>query len=354
MAPGLSARPAGWGSSSVNTQGPGLRDLGSALARFVAAAARGSAPTPEPSWGAFFGHVTGALRVHFFAIPAGAVLAGAASASGIAQPWRVVIAAMAAGLGWGGGQLVNDLLDTRADAVDAPDRPAVRGYLPPGPTMLVALGVGVVVSSAIVAVHPAGAGLAAIALLLLLVYGRARRLPLLGNLAHACLVATAAWIGAAAAHPDRSLAECASLGWRQVLLCGAWAALYLEANYEKDSHGDRVAGYFTLVHLIGVRTSAALRIVGSGALGWAAWAASDRDFSRAGILIATALMLGSAVPALIGGSSRALAGYRYAVHGTNLGLLSLGGPALGPAAAIVCWLASAALTERAFFQTPNP
>ena len=52
----------------MNSPGPGMRDLSLALARFVIAAARGAAPVPQPSWGAFFRGICGALRVHFFAI----------------------------------------------------------------------------------------------------------------------------------------------------------------------------------------------------------------------------------------------------------------------------------------------
>jgi 4-hydroxybenzoate polyprenyltransferase len=332
-----------------------MRDLGLAFARFVLSAARGAAPAPQPSWLGFFREVGGALRVHFFAIPAGAALAGSAAAPSDNPTWRVALAAAAAGLGWGGGQLINDLLDIRADAVDAPDRPVVRGQLPAGPTLMVAVVVGIAVWCAVATLHPGGAWLGALAALLLLVYGAARRIPLMGNIAHAALIATATWIGAAAARPELSLIECASFAWQQGLLCGAWAALYLQANYEKDCRGDRIAGYMTLVHLMGVRASAALRGLGSGCVGWIAWTVHDSALTRGCVVVSTLLMLLSALLPVVSGSGKAsLSGYRFAVHGTNLGLLSLGLGAVTPAIGLAGMLVSVLLTERAFSRTPNP
>ena len=339
----------------MNSPGPGMRDLSLALARFVFAAARGAAPVPQPSWGAFFRGIYGSLRVHFFAIPAGAALAGSAAAPSADATWRVLLAAAAAGIGWGGGQLINDLLDVRADAIDAPDRPVVRGQLPAGPTLMVAVTVGIAVWSTVSAIHPGGAWLGALAALLLLAYGAARRVPLMGNVAHAALVATATWIGAAAAQPERSLLQCVSFAWQPGLLCGAWAALYLQANYEKDFQGDQAAGYQTLVHVIGVRASAALRGFGSGWVGWVAWNMHESLLASTGVVVSTVLMIISALPPAITGSAKSsLGSYRFAVHGTNLGLLSLGLPAVSPAIGLAGMAVSVVLTERAFSRTPNP
>jgi geranylgeranylglycerol-phosphate geranylgeranyltransferase len=335
-------------------RGPGLRDLGLALTRYLGAAAHGSLPAPEPSWRAFFGNVTEATRVHFFAIPAGAALAGAAAAHRIDAPWRVLLAVAAAGLGWGGGQLLNDLLDTSADRLDAPHRPAVRGALPAGPTLLVVTGLGVLVSSAVLLVHPAGYVLALVAAILLLSYGAARRVPFFGNLAHAALVATAACIGAAAARPDLALSECLASTWQRAALCGGWAALYLEANYEKDRRGDRAAGYVSLAHLLGVRWSAALRACCALLLGWAALPGLTGTPERFAFAVSTLLVLVStAQPLRFGSEPAALRGYRFAVHGANLGLLSLG-MSVSPVAVLACMVASAALTERAFGKSGNP
>jgi geranylgeranylglycerol-phosphate geranylgeranyltransferase len=335
-------------------QGPGLRDLGLALTRYLGAAAHGGLPVPQPSWRAFFGNVAEATRVHFFAIPAGAALAGAAAARSIDAPWRVLLAVAASGLGWGSGQLLNDLLDTRADQLDAPHRPAVRGALPTGPTLLVVTGSGVLISSAVLLVHPEGYVLALAAATLLLSYGYARRVPLFGNLAHAGLVATAACIGAAAARPGLALSECLRGTWHQAALCGGWAALYLEANYEKDRRGDRTAGYVSLAHLLGVRGSAALRACSALLLAWAALPTLGGSLERVAFSVSALLVLVSTAPPLRSGSEpAALRGYRFAVHGANLGLLSLG-MGVGHTTVLACMLASAALTERAFRKSENP
>jgi geranylgeranylglycerol-phosphate geranylgeranyltransferase len=335
-------------------QGPGLRDLGLALTRYLGAAAHGGLPAPEPSWRAFFGTVAEAARVHFFAIPVGAALAGAAAAHGVDESWRVLLAVAAAGLGWGGGQLLNDLLDTSADGLDAPHRPAVRGALPAGPTLLVAIGLGLVVSLTVLLIHPAGYLLALTASLLLLSYGYARRAPLFGNLAHAALVATAACIGAAAARPDLALSECLGQTWHRAALCGGWAALYLEANYEKDLRGDRAAGYVSLAHLLGVRWSAAVRACCALLLAWAALPSLAGSPERIAFAVSTLLVLVStAQPLRSGSESAALRGYRFAVHGANLGLLSLG-MSVSPGAAVACMVVSIALTERAFGKSENP
>ena len=113
--------------------------------RFAGAAVRGRGKLGL-SRREFAGAVLQALRLHYFALPAGASLAGSAIAPRLEEVWRVAAAAAAAGVGWGVGQLVNDLMDTEADAVDAPDRPAVRGLLPDGPTVLVAMVLGLVVA----------------------------------------------------------------------------------------------------------------------------------------------------------------------------------------------------------------
>jgi heme O synthase-like polyprenyltransferase len=113
--------------------------------------------------------VLSALRPQFFALPAGAALAGAASAGASPLEPRVLLASAAAAAGWGVGQLLNDLVDRTADAVDAPHRPAVRGLLPEGPTVLVAAALGALVASCTVLVHPLGALLAVSAACLLLV-----------------------------------------------------------------------------------------------------------------------------------------------------------------------------------------
>lgn len=298
-----------------------------------------------------------ALRPQFFALPAGAALAGAAAAGQPALAPRVLVATAAAAAGWGVGQLLNDLVDRPADAIDAPHRPAVRGLLPDGPTVLVAGTLGALVATCTVLVHPMGALLAASAVTLLLAYDAAKRLPLAGNLAHGALIANAALIGAAAARPDASLADVVRQSWLIALVSGGWAAVYLEANYEKDRVGDARAGQRTLPQLVGLRLSAALRV----AVGLALALTADRfqPFAHGAARAAWWACLG-----LIGFSAlrvflrpdehTALANYRYAVHAGTIGMLALGSAALGVAGTTAAILAALVLTERAFAQSKNP
>ena len=301
--------------------------------------------------------VLSALRPQFFALPAGAALAGAATASAAAPSWRVIAAAAAAAAGWGVGQLLNDLVDRSADAIDAPDRPAVRGLLPEGPTVMVAASLGTAVAICTVLVHPTGALLAASAIVLLLAYDAAKPLPLAGNLVHGALIANAALIGAAAALADQPLRGVIERSWLVALLAGAWAAVYLEANYEKDRVGDAHAGQRTLPQVVGLRASALVRAAAAAAIAVAA--ARSQAFSgsigRIAWWAALALLAISALRVAVTPTERAaLSSYRFAVHAATVGMLALGSATLGEAGTAVAILIAVTLTERAFHRTPNP
>lgn len=297
--------------------------------------------------------VLGALRLHFFALPAAAVLAGASSKGGtLSVP--VVVAAVAASLGWGGGQLLNDLLDVAADAVDAPDRAGPRGLLAPRPTLALALTLGIAVTLATVSVHPDAEWLAVAATALLLGYGPSKRHPALGNAAHGALISVATFIGAAAAMPDQPLPAVLSASLGTAALSGTWAALYLQANYEKDRRGDRAAGYRTLAHVLGLRASAGFRV--AGAMTWAiAAAATAPRASRVLLGTAAGLVVMSALRTILGNTeTAALGGYRYAVHGAMVGLWALASPILSLPALALLVATAAVLVELAFRQSPNP
>jgi 4-hydroxybenzoate polyprenyltransferase len=301
--------------------------------------------------------VLSALRPQFFALPAGAALAGAATTAEASSSPRVIWAAAAAAAGWGVGQLINDLMDRTADAIDAPDRPAVRGLLPEGPTVMVAAALGTAVAICTLLVHPMGGVLALTAAVLLLGYDAAKPIPLGGNLLHAALIANAALIGGAAARPDQPLIVVIEKTWFIALLAGSWAAVYLEANYEKDRVGDAHAGQRTLPQVLGLRVSALLRAVAgvvilvlaaksqalSGALAWTAlWASL--------VLLAISTVRVALVPT----ERAALGSYRYAVHAATVGMLALGSAALGEAGTALAVLMAVGLTEHAFHRSPNP
>lgn len=325
--------------------------------RFIAAAVRGRAPALGVSAGDFTRGLVRAVRLHFFAFPAAAALAGSASVPTSGVTWRVVLATLGVALAWGVGQLLNDALDVEADAVDAPDRPFVSGLLPEAPTAAVGLSLGLVVTLALASVHRAGFLLVAACALLLFVYGRAKGIAGLGNVTHGLLMAVIAFIGAAATEPSAPLADVLGHVWRSSLLVFAIAALYLQANYEKDRVGDRRAGYQTLALVLGVRASAVSRACVGIALAYGAHrlGALPSATSLALMGLALALLLVSAAIAFFDGRERgALTGYRFAVHSTLAALVALAEPRLGAPAAVISFLAAAALVERAFRLMRNP
>jgi geranylgeranylglycerol-phosphate geranylgeranyltransferase len=334
-----------------------LRGLLLEGARFARDGLRGKSGLGSVPRSEFARAVVSALRPQFFALPAGAALAGAAAALPANPSPRVLLAAAAAAAGWGVGQLLNDLIDRTADEVDAPDRPAVRGLLPEGPTVMVAAGMGTAVAIGTVLVHPMGALLAASAALLLLTYDAAKPIPLAGNLVHGALIANAALIGAAAALPDQPLIAVLERAWFIALITGSWAAVYLEANYEKDRVGDAHAGQHTLPQVLGLRASALVRAGAAVAIAWAA--AESHPFSgtvgRGAWWAALALLSVSALRVIRVASERAaLGGYRFAVHAAAVGMLALGSATLGEAGSAVAILVAVALIEHAFHRTPNP
>lgn len=325
--------------------------------RYLGATLAGRPPALGIERRAYARAVLSALRPHFFVFPAGAVLAGAASADVVDAPVHVALTAVAAGLGWGVGQLVNDLLDIEADRVDAPHRPAPRGLLPEGPTAAIALLLGIAVAVITVGAQAAMLWLVLAAVLLLFAYQPAKAHPGLGNIAHGALIGTATVIGRAAALPGSPLGTTFGDALPAALSCAAVAALYLQANYEKDRVGDRLAGYHTLAHVLGVRGSALLR--GAGSVVFAAavlhFGIVHGTVGIALLALALAASLGSALYAAVRASEAAsLASYRWACHGTAAAMLALAAALLGAAGSIAALLGAAALTERAFSRAGNP
>lgn len=296
-----------------------------------------------------------AVRPHFFVLPCAACLAGAA-ASPRAGSLGVAVAAASVGVAWGVGQLLNDLVDLEADAVDAPERPAVRGLLPEGPTALAASLLGLLVAVALALVHPLGWLFALGSAALMLVYAPAKALPVLGNLAHGALMALLALIGAAAAAPAAPLSEVATQAWPTITCVGALGALYLQGNYEKDRAGDARAGYRTLAHLLGVRGSALLRGAAGALLYWLAWRSGLVGAPARWLWLLSLALLGVSVALSLaeGGRRGALRGYRFTVYATVSALVTLALPLLGVTGALVLFAGAASLLELAFARSDNP
>lgn len=296
-----------------------------------------------------------ATRPHFFALPIGATLAGIA-ATGEATDWRtLLLVSLVAGAGWGVGQLLNDVLDREADAVDAPLRPAVQGLLPSKPTLGFALVLGLVLVALLTRLTPHWLALSASAALLIVCYNPCKAWPAFGNIAHGLLIACAALIGASVAKPEASLAALIHDHILLFLLVFFWAALYLQANYEKDAQGDAAAGYRTLAHVLGIRASASIRAISAVVAGLLIFFHLGRTFFFVPSALCAVLLATSAVHvAHLGTPQAALGAYRASVHAGTLGMITLGGPALGIGGLAGALIGAALLTEWAFQKSPNP
>jgi 4-hydroxybenzoate polyprenyltransferase len=325
---------------------------------------RGEAAVLDVPFRTFASDLAIALRPHFFALSSIAALAGASAVSSTISP-RVVLAALISGLGWGVGQLLNDLLDRETDSVNAPERAIATGRLPAGPTLVVAIVLGVVLVLGTALVHRYAWLLALVAALLVVVYNAAKRWPLLGNVAHAALMAVAAAIGACASLPDDagSVSGPGSAvthlvgAWRTLLLVGAIAAWYLQSNYEKDRPGDLAAGYVTLAVALPVRASAIVRgvlllVIAAGA--YRAGILSDavsESTMIAGVVVGLFSTLG---PIAHGTDAAALRAYRAAVPASILTMLALAAPLLGRWGTTVVLILALTLVWSAFRRSPNP
>lgn len=316
--------------------------------RWLLLALRGRSPALGIPVGQFAWAVLRSLRPHYFVFPGAAAIAGAAAAPRVHSLPSVVIVSIATAVSWGIGQLINDLVDVEADRIDAPDRAGVRGLLPEGPTVAVAILLGIVVTIAVASVGPLPLGLLALSALLLLAYHPAKMLPGLGNLAHGALMGSVAALGFVSAAPD-ALASVVSV----VAIVAIVAAVYLEANYEKDAAGDRAAGYRTLAHVLGVRGSALTRLILGIAALWLARRFGLLSTSAAeGLALASSVLL--CVSVALAFVSRALIGYRFAVHAATLALSALAAPLLGTVGSAVFVGVASLLTEQAFLTSKNP
>jgi geranylgeranylglycerol-phosphate geranylgeranyltransferase len=325
-----------------------VRELLGQGTRWLLLAVRGRSPALGIPLGEFAWAVFRSLRPHYFVFPGAAALAGAAAAPSVQSLSSVVIVSVATALSWGIGQLINDLVDVEADRIDAPHRAGVRGLLPEGPTVAIAILLAIVVAIAVASVGPLALGLLVVSALLLLGYHPAKTVPGLGNLAHGALMGSVAALGFVSAAP-----EALERSVRVVAVIAIFAGVYLQANYEKDAAGDRAAGYRTLAHVLGLRRSALVRLAGGLAGLWLAW-----RFELLGTSPASRLALASSVLLVVSVAlafaSRALVGYRFAVHATTLALSALASPLLGVMGSAVFVGVASLVTEHAFLTSKNP
>jgi 4-hydroxybenzoate polyprenyltransferase len=330
---------------------------------------RGEAPLIGMPFWSFAGEIGMAMRPHFFALPSLAALAGAASYSELTRDptapgdpaWSIVRSAPTAlicGLGWGVGQIINDLMDRESDRVNAPARSITSGRLPAGPALLFALALGVILSMAIFFVYRSAGYLVPIAAILMVAYNAAKKWPVAGNVAHGGLMAVAAAIGLSSAiEPAAKRQFDTSAAFPMLFMVGAIAAWYLQSNYEKDRPGDRAAGYVTLAVVMPVRASAALRALGIVAIALTARAFRLLPDPVSMVTMAAAVAVGvisTIGPMIENTDAAALRAYRFAVVASILGMLSLAAPLLGRWGTTLVLIVALLLVRAAFRRTDNP
>lgn len=308
----------------------------------------------NPSFWQYSWALLGATRPHFFALPIGAAFAGVAATHVRLPLSTLLLVALISGGGWAVGQLLNDVLDRDADAIDAPQRAAVQGLLPPNTTIPLALGVGAFLFFLLTRSTPHGWKLGLLSMLLILTYNKCKALPALGNLSHGALLGCASLIGAAIACPQ-SPSMIVSDTCSVALLTAAWAALYLQGNYEKDMRGDAAAGYQTLAHVLLLRKSAIVRLLSALFVGGLIARELPRLAYLAPALLAVGMIAISALwVAWQNTPDAALGAYRWTVHGAVLGMLAMGGPALPHWVYAALIGVALSLIELAFRRSANP
>lgn len=193
------------------------------------------------------------FRPHFIPVSLSAGLVGMVVASRAPTTVSIGLGLVICASGYGMGQVINDFIDRRADAVNAPDRPMVAGEVNPYVAVVGACAalVGSIAAAAFIA--PPLAVWVLIALAGHFLYAATKPVPLLGNVVNGVDMALFTVIGAAAAAPERSWHEQPG----DVVLHTGLIALVLTAfsviAYFKDIEGDRAAGYVTLPVFLGPR-----------------------------------------------------------------------------------------------------
>jgi geranylgeranylglycerol-phosphate geranylgeranyltransferase len=193
------------------------------------------------------------FRPHFIPVSLSAGLVGIVVGSHSATGASIALGVLICASGYGMGQIINDFIDRRADAVNAPDRPMVAGEVNPHAAVV---GAVVALAGSIIAAAFIAPPLAIWVLIALgghLLYAATKGVPLVGNLVNGVDMGLFTVIGAAAAAPHRSwVDQPQDVVLHTALICLVLTAFSVIA-YFKDIDGDRAAGYITLPVFLGPR-----------------------------------------------------------------------------------------------------
>jgi geranylgeranylglycerol-phosphate geranylgeranyltransferase len=196
------------------------------------------------------------LLLVFGGVMAGALLTSGALAFSAVYTGSVIAAGMSAVLLAAGANSINDAYDVEIDRVNRPERPLVMGVLTPVAARVIWAVMTVAGILLAAMLGPAHVGIAVGAAAVLFVYAwRLKRLPLVGNVAVASMVALTLIYGALVV--SGSLADA---------MVGAGFAFLVNFAREivkdvEDVRGDAAGGAMTLAVMMGVDTALGLVLV---------------------------------------------------------------------------------------------
>lgn len=196
------------------------------------------------------------FRPHHAPLSMSAGLAGMALGAESPTAGGLAVGILVCFSGYSLGQVTNDYVDRKADAINAPWRPMVSGAVNP----LFAVGVATVAmgvllaASALVAPGIAVWGIAAI--IGHGVYSATKGVPMLGNVVNGVDLALFSLIGSAAAAPERAWYSHPAEVWIVFAILAVALSGFCLSSYFKDMEGDAAAGYRTIPVVFGERATA--------------------------------------------------------------------------------------------------
>ena len=191
------------------------------------------------------------LRPHYMPLSLGTGLVGAVVGADDPAAASLTIGLASCLFGYGLGQIMNDYVDRKADAINAPDRPLVSGEVNANAALAASVAASLALLVAALVVSPplalwmlaAGPGHA--------LYTLTKGIPVLGNLTNGVNVATLVLVGAAAAAPERSALDVPPEVWVNAGLMALVLTGFGMVTYFKDVPGDTAVGYRTFVVAMG-------------------------------------------------------------------------------------------------------
>lgn len=179
---------------------------------------------------------------------------GIAFTAANASFWRQAAILIILFVGWGINQVINDILGLNEDRINAPHRPTVSGRLDINFAILLSLLLflaGLIISFLL---NKQAALIYILIFALNIAYERAKRMPILGNIAFGLPLATCVYYAAMCAGKMSAKAAFLNSALATLTLL-VWAINFVLCFFSdfKDYEGDKTAGVKTLVVALGIK-----------------------------------------------------------------------------------------------------